>query len=228
VERVGVGEGFCGVGARQVGGLHLVLLHFLGQGDDDRAGATAGGDIDGVGNDLGDAFGVVDLGDPFGEGCEHLAVIDFLEGVATGVLVRDLADEQQHRRAVLVGDVDADGAMAGAGATGDHRGGGAAGEFAECVGHVDRAGLEPAGDELDFALVVVEAVEGVEEAFAGNLEDVVDALGDEGVGKDAAAVACCGGAGLAGLGEFHWVRSPVSRKDRRVGGTRHGGVAFVR
>ena len=35
--------------------------------------------------------------------------------------MRDLADEQQHRRAVLIGDVDADRAVAGAGPARDHR-----------------------------------------------------------------------------------------------------------
>ena len=51
---------------------------------------------------------IVDLGDPFRQRAEHAAVVDFLETVAIGFLERDLADEQQHGRAVLHGDVHAD------------------------------------------------------------------------------------------------------------------------
>ena len=143
-----------------------------------------------------DAGGVVDLGHPFGERAEHAAVVDLLEAVAVRFLERDLADEEQHGRAVLLRDMDADAAVAGAGSAGDHGGGGAAGELAVGFGHVDRPGFEPAGDGVDLVADLIEAVEHVEVAFAGHHEDGVDPLGDEGVGQHAPA----GPGGLVLLG----------------------------
>ena len=86
--------------------------------------------------------------------------------------------------------MDADRAMAGAGTAGDHGGGGAAGQLAIGFGHVDRPGFKPAGHELQLLALVVHAVERVEEAFARNLEHMVDALGNECVGQDPPAVTC--------------------------------------
>ena len=62
-----------------------------------------------------------------------------------------------------------------------------------------------------WPLVVVEPVERIEEAFAGHLEDMVDALRDECVGQHASAVTQRG-TGLAGLGQFHPVLLPLGRR----------------
>ena len=163
-------------GARDVGDLDHVLLHFLGQRDHHRAGAAGHGDVHGVGDDLRDAACVVDLRHPFRQRAEHPAVIDFLEAFAVGLGEGDLADEQQHRRAVLLGDVDADGAVAGARAACDHGRGAASGELAVGLGRVHRAGFEAAGDQAELIMHGIQPVQDVEIALAGDAEDVIDAL----------------------------------------------------
>ena len=219
-QSIRIGKCWADRGTGQVGDLNLVLLHFLRQGDDDRTGPATGGDIDRVGDDLWDAPGMIDLGDPFCQGREHLPVIDFLEGIAAGVLVRDLADEQQHRRAVLERDVHPDRAMACARPAGHHGRGRASGELAVGVGHIDRPSLEPARHQLDLAALVIKAIKRVQEAFTRNLEHMVNALRDERVGQYASAMAGRG-AGLAGLGQFHRFFSLRLRRIRtgRGGGT---------
>ena len=142
-----------------------------------------------MGDEFGNAPRVVDLGDPFGQWSEHLAVVDLLEALAIGLLERDLAHEQQHRRAVLVGDMDSDGAVAGAGAAGDHRRGGATLQLAVGFGHVHRTGFEATGHHLDPVLHVVKAVQHVEIALARHVENDVDPLRHQRIGKDPAAAA---------------------------------------
>ena len=70
---------------------------------------------------------------------------------------------------------------------------------------MDGPGLEPAGHEADGILPRIEAVEHVEVAFAGDGKDVLDALGHEGVGQDAAA-------GAGGDGHVHGAASCVWRQ----------------
>ena len=86
---------------------------------------------------------------------------------------------------VLHGDVHADRAVAGAGAARDERRRGPAGQLAVGLGHVHRARLESAGDQLQLLAHVVEAVERVEKALARHFEHVVDALRDQRVRQDA-------------------------------------------
>ena len=122
-------------------------------------------------------------------GAEHLAIVDFLEALAIGLLERDLAYEKQQRRAVLHGDVNADGAVAGAWAAGDEGSSGTAFQLAVGVRHIDRARLEPTGDGLNAIMHVVKAIEDVEIALARDDERGVDSLGNQGVGQNAAAAA---------------------------------------
>ena len=97
--------------------------HVLGQGQHHRAGPALHRGVEGAGDVLGQAVGVVHLGDPLGEaeraGAEHLPVVDFLEGLAVALLARHLADEDDERRRVLEGGVDADRGVARARAAGD-------------------------------------------------------------------------------------------------------------
>ena len=123
-------------------------------------------DVHRVRDDFRDALRLVDLRHPLGERGEHLPVVHFLERIAAGVLVRDLADEQQQRRAVLHRDVHADRAMAGTRTARHHRRGGPALQLAERLGHVHRARLEAAGHQLQLLAHLVQAVEHVEIAFA--------------------------------------------------------------
>ncbi len=100
--------------------------------------------MEGAAHQFGDAFGLLDLRDPFGDAAEHGAVVDLLERLAAGRLAADLPDDQDHRGRVLEGGVDADRGMGGAGAAGDEADTGLAGQLAIGFGHVGGAGLVPA------------------------------------------------------------------------------------
>ena len=65
------------------------------------------------------------------------------------------------------------------------------------LGHERRAALVAAGHETDPVAVLMEAVEGRQEALAGHAEDRVDALGDECLHQGVAGEAC----GNRGRGE---------------------------
>ena len=139
--------------------------------------------MEGAGDVLGQTVGVVHLGDPLGEAerarAEHLPVVDFLEGLAVALLACHLADEDDEGRRILEGGVDADRGVARAGAAGDEADTRPAAQLALRLGHVARTAFVAAGDEADLLAVLVEAVEGSEEALAGNAEGGVDALGDQ-------------------------------------------------
>jgi hypothetical protein len=61
------GIGFQHVDPARVGHAHLINQHVLGQGDDHRSGPATHRDMEGAGDNLGNAGGIVDLGRPFGE-----------------------------------------------------------------------------------------------------------------------------------------------------------------
>src|ERR1700733_7617174 len=153
-------------------------------------------------DDFGDALRLVDLRYPLGERAEHPAVVDLLERIATSVLVRDLADEEQQRRAVLHRHVHADRAMAGARTTCHHRRRGTAFEFAKCFGHMHRAGLEATGDQLQFLPDLIESVEHIEIALAWHGKYMIDALRHQGIRKRA-PTRPWDDARLARLSQFH-------------------------
>jgi hypothetical protein len=76
--------------------------HVLGQHQHHRAGAALQRGVEGARHVLGQAVGVLHLGHPLGHaqraGAEHLAVVDFLEGLAVALIAGHLADEQHQRR----------------------------------------------------------------------------------------------------------------------------------
>ena len=189
-------------GTRQVGRLDHVLLHLLGQRDHHRAWPARHRNIRRMRDDFRDALRLVDLRHPLGERAEHPAIVHLLECVASGVLMRDLPDEQQQRRAVLHSDMHADRAVARAGPARHHRRRGAPFQLAERLGHVHRAGLEAAGHQLQLLAHVVEAVEHIEIALARHSEYMVDALRDQGIGERAASRAW-DDPSLPRLSQFH-------------------------
>jgi hypothetical protein len=154
-------------GARaDVGHGRQVLLHLLAQRDHDRTGAAADRDVEGVGHQLGDAGSLVDLRDPLRDGREEAAVVHFLEALAVGLAHRDLADQQHQRRAVRCATCTPMAAWQAPGPRVTTRHAGPAGQLALRLGHVDGAGLEAAGDQLELVAHGVEAVEQVEVALA--------------------------------------------------------------
>ena len=100
----------------------LLVEHVLGKGEDDGPRPPGHGGVEGVAHVFRNAARIVDLGDPLGELPEHAAVVDLLECLAIENVTAGLADEEQDRRRILEGGVDADRGMRRAGATVQLRG----------------------------------------------------------------------------------------------------------
>src|SRR4029453_7243279 len=75
----------------------------------------------------------------FESGPNMRRVIPLLEGLALDLVARHLADEENHRRRILEGGVDADRGVGGAGPAGDEADAGPAGQLAIGLGHVGGA-----------------------------------------------------------------------------------------
>ena len=133
----------------------------------------------------GSARRIVDLGDPFGERAEHRAVVDLLERLALAHAARDLADEQDHRRRILLGDVDAGEALVAPGPRVTKQMPGRPVSLPCGLRHHGRAALLPADGDGDVG--VVQRVEHREKAFARHAEQVLDAVDDQLVDQDLAA-----------------------------------------
>ena len=118
------------VGGERIADRDALHQHVLGQRDHHRAGPAVHRDVKRARDDFGDARRIVDLGRPFRHGAEHRAVVELLERLAVAHLARDLADEHDHRRGILLGDVHAGRAVGGAGAARHERDAGPAGELA--------------------------------------------------------------------------------------------------
>ena len=122
-----------------------VRQHVLGQHQHDRAGPALHRGVEGARDVFGQAVGVVDLADPLGHaqraGAEHLPVVDLLEGLAVALVAGHLADEQDHRRAVLERGVHADAGVGRARAAGHEADARPAAELALRLGHEGRRRL---------------------------------------------------------------------------------------
>jgi hypothetical protein len=167
--------------------LGLCDQHVFRQRQHHRARTAAGRDLEGARDVFRDAVGAVDLRHPLGHLAVHAAVVDFLEGFAVHEVGADLADEQDHRRRILVGRVHADRGIGRARAAGDEADAGLAGQLAVGIGHERRAALLAVDDEADIG--IVQGVEHVEVAFAGHAEGGVHAVDLEGIDQDLAAAA---------------------------------------
>ena len=119
---------------------------------------------------------MVYLRDPFRQWSEHLPIINFLKRVAACVLMWDLADEEQHRCAILVCDVNANRTVAGARTTRDHCCSRTAGELAEGIGHIHGTRFKPAGNSLQEPRTHGRCLEQRERPPARDRRDVTDVL----------------------------------------------------
>ena len=135
---------------------------------------------------FGQAFDLVNLGRPLGDGAEHRAVVDLLEGFAVAVGTRDLADKHNHRRAVLFRDMDARAGICGARPACDEQHAGLARHLAMRLGHHRGPALLSTDDILDIA--VIEPVQRCQKAFARHREDPRYSLDTELIDQDFAAV----------------------------------------
>ena len=184
-QRAGRGPCQRRLGARQhrrVGGRGE---HVFGQGQHHRARPAIHGRGECARHVLRDPIGRLDLGNPLREaeraGPEHLPVVDFLECLAVALVARHLADEEDHRRAVLERGVQPDAGIGGARPARDEADARPPRELALRLGHEGGAALLAAGDEADAVAVLVEAVQHGEKALARHAERGVDALRDEGL-----------------------------------------------
>jgi hypothetical protein len=137
--------------------------------------------------DLGQARGVVGLGDPLRHRAEDAPVVELLECLAADRRAGYLADEQEHRRRVLEGGRDTDRGVHRARRSRDQADPRAPGELAGGLGHVRRRRLVARGDEAHRA--VVERVEDREVALARNPECDARAVERELIDEDPAAAA---------------------------------------
>jgi len=162
------------VGAGDSGGA-AIAQHVLGKRQNHRARPSGDGDLEALVDQLGDALGDVDLGDPLGEGREHPAKIDLLEGLTVELISRDLPDEHDKRCRILEGGMDADRRVAGAGAARHEQHPGLAGELTIGLGHEGGAPFLAAGHKADIGRVD-ECIEHLKVALAGDTEGHLDAV----------------------------------------------------
>src|SRR3546814_9477815 len=99
----------------------------------------------------------------------------------------DLADEEDHRRRILEGDMDADAGAGRARPARHEADAGPAGQLAIRIGH-PRCATFLAGEVIGELRRVEEGVEHGEVALTGPAADAAEAFGDESIDQDAAAV----------------------------------------
>ena len=199
---------------------HRLDQHVLRQRDHHRAGAAAGGGIEGARDQLRDAGRIVDLGRPFGDGAEHRPVIELLEGLALAHVARDLPDEQDHRGRILARHMQPGRRIGGAGAAGDEADAGRPGRLADRLRHHGGAALLPADRHRDGP--VVQGIERRDIALARHAEDVAHAVQHELIDQHLG-----GGSGaVIGAHGFpcYWHRPPGGGRPRppSFGFARHG------
>ena len=115
--------------------------------------------------------------DALGAGIEPGLDVELLERLAVPVRERDQAHEQQHGGGVLPGGVQAHVGVGRPGPAGHHGDARALVHFAVGLGHVGGAALVPADD--GFNVGVVQPVQDVQEALAGNHVGAFHAVGHE-------------------------------------------------
>ena len=93
--------------ARRIDHRGWLKKHVLGQRDHHRSRPSLHCDVKGTMDDFGDLRGSLDLGDPFGCRAEKAPIVHLLKGAAPEHCTLDLADEQDHRRGIVFGDMDA-------------------------------------------------------------------------------------------------------------------------
>ena len=140
----------------------------LGQIDQHRAGAAAGGDEEGFVDDARQIVDVLDQVIPLGAGAGDAGDVGFLEGVVADDLGGDLAAEDEDGDGVHLGGGQRGDGVGGAGAAGDDADAGLAGGAGVAVGTVAGALLVAVEDELGRGFV--ELVEDREDRSAGIAE----------------------------------------------------------
>ena len=165
------------LGARRVRDRRCFDQHVLGQRDHDRPRTALHRDVIGALHDFGNPRRVRDLGRPFGRRAEEGAVVHLLERAAPRHRALDLADEEDHRRAVVFGDMHAVGGVGRSGAARDETDARPTRQPARRQRHHRGAGLLSADRDLDGR--IVERIERCEIGFARHAIEALDPLSDE-------------------------------------------------
>ena len=173
---------------RHIGDGRFREQHVLRQREQDGTRPAGGRDVERVADIFGNAFRAIDLRDPFGERAVHAPVIHFLEGLALDEVVADLADEDDHRRRILVRGVHADRSIGGARTARHEQHARLAGELGPGIRHVGRAAFLAADGELELVLQVMQSIQHRQETLAGHAERHAHPVTRERVGEDTAAV----------------------------------------
>ena len=142
--------------------------------------------VKGPRDDLAHARSVVNLDHPLRQLAEHRAVVDFLEGLAPHLVASDLPDEQDHRRGVLLGDVDADARVRRARPARHHADARPAGHLAVGLRHGSGPAFVLRNDEFDVVRYVVQGIQHFQITFSGNAEHPVHAVQPQGIHQHAA------------------------------------------
>ena len=140
-------------------------------------------------HELGNAVGAVDRRDPLGHLPEHAPVVDLLEGFAFDEIGADLSDEQDHRRRILEGGVQADRGVGGARPAGRKTDSGLAGQFAPGLGHIRRAAFLPTDHQRQGLAHIVQRIEHRKKTFARHAKRATGAVNDQLVNEDLSAAA---------------------------------------
>ena len=151
--------------ARAVRDVGLLGEHVLGQREHDRPGPPGERDRERLGHVLGDPLGAVDLPRRLRDAAEHLRVVELLPRLAAAKRARHLADEEEHRRRVLLRRVHADRRLRRSRPARDEADPGPPGQLPVRLGRVRRALLVAARDQPDRR--VVERVEHRQVALPG-------------------------------------------------------------
>ena len=167
---------------------------------------------------------VVEPPGPLREAADRADEVDLLERLAAREPAVDVADDDEHRRRVGGGGVDADGEVRGADGARAEAQRGAAGQLAVGLGGEGGGALVAGGDDPDAG--GGERVEDAEEALAGDGERDPDARGAERGGDQLGDGRGLGGGGGDGLGLGAGVRvvvvvgvAPSAARGRRLGGS---------
>ena len=148
--------------------------HVLGQGHHDGPGTALHRDVKGPRQQFGYPGRVIDLDSPFGGRAEKGRVVHFLERAAPAHAPLDLANEQDQRHRIVLGDVNAMRGVGGPRPARDHGNARAAGQAAHGVGHHGRARFLAADCQVDRR--VMQRIEHGQKAFARHAEHMLDAL----------------------------------------------------
>ena len=160
-----------GRGPHELGG---PLLGILGDVDEDRAGASGGGDVEGLGHARDDVLGTGDEEGVLDEGHRGPDDVGLLEGVRPDSAASDLPGDGQHGHRVHVGVTDGGDEVGGSRAGGGDAHPGATGDHGVSLGGMTSTLLVAHQDVTDLRRGEQGVVEG-QDGAARHPEDVCDA-----------------------------------------------------